>query len=166
MKNFNLPENVLIELRTKSTQINFLLERKVIQNYVIAYSLNPEHLIKLVEHKTPSLEKRIFSIKSLHNKGWKIGLRFDPIIKIKNYELIYKEFFKSVFNSLQGIKIHSVTIGSLRMPEKFLKKIKKIYPNEASSNYRSLDHKEDNVLKFCEDEVSRYIDKEKIYLNT
>ena len=38
MKNLNLPKNALIELRTKSTQINFLLERKVIQSFLIAFS--------------------------------------------------------------------------------------------------------------------------------
>jgi spore photoproduct lyase len=167
MKNLNLPQNVLIELRTKSTQINFLLERKVIQNFLIAFSLNPEYLIKLVEHKTPSLKKRIHSIKCLANKGWKVGLRFDPIIKVENYKSIYKDFFKFVFDGLQEIKIHSATIGSLRMPDTFLKKIKKLYPNELSSNYRSLDkEKNEEVITFCKDEISKYMDKQKIYLNT
>ena len=167
MKNLYLPQNVLIELRTKSTQINFLLERKVIQNFLIAFSLNPESIIKSIEHKTPSLKKRIHSIKCLANKGWKVGLRFDPIIKVNNYKSIYKDFFKFIFYSLREIKIHSATIGSLRMPDTFLKKITKLYPNESSSSYRSLDKEiNEEVTKFCMNEVSKYIDKQKIYLNT
>lgn len=165
MQNLNFPKNILIELRTKSTQINFLLKRKVNQNFLIAYSLNPESVVELIEHKTPNLAKRISSIKRLHNKGWKIGLRFDPIIRIENYEIIYKEFFKLVFNKLKNIKIHSVTIGSLRMPDRFLKKLSRLYPNEPSKNYKNSDGKEEELLIFCRNQVSNYVEKEKIYIN-
>ena len=53
------------------------------------------------------------------------------------------------------------------MPDTFLKKITKLYPNESSSSYRSLDKEiNEEVTKFCMNEVSKYIDKQKIYLNT
>ena len=53
------------------------------------------------------------------------------------------------------------------MPNTFLKKIKKLYPNEPSSSYRSLDKEiNEEVTTFCKKEVSKYMDKQKIYLNT
>ena len=55
--------------------------------------LNPEIIVKEFEQKTPTLKKRIDSIKFLQKLGWKVGLRFDPLINYSENKLIYKKFF-------------------------------------------------------------------------
>ena len=84
---------------------------------------------------------------------------------IENYEFVYKEFFKLVFQKLKNITIHSVTIGSLRMPKRFLKKLSKLYPNEPNKNYKNTDGKEEELLIFCKTQISNYVEKEKIFIN-
>ena len=58
--------------------------------------MSPNDIIDNYEHKTPSLEKRIKAIKLLQISGWKVGLRFDPVIFSENYREIYKKFFLGV----------------------------------------------------------------------
>ena len=48
-----------IELRTKSTQIRSLLDRPALPNVIVAFSLSPSDIVATLEHKTPSLEKRL-----------------------------------------------------------------------------------------------------------
>ena len=92
------PVNAHLEIRTKSTQIRSLLKRQPINNCVVAYSLSPQSIVEAIEHKTPSLEKRIEALKQLQQHGWPIGLRFDPLIAAENFEEIYGEMFDHVFN--------------------------------------------------------------------
>jgi len=79
--------NAVLELRTKSTQIRSLLARPAQDNVVVAYSLSPTNVADAVEEGAPSFAKRLEALQKLQNEGWRIGLRFDPIIWHKDYVL-------------------------------------------------------------------------------
>ena len=66
------------------------------KNVIIAYSLNPEIIVKEFEQKTPTLKKRINCINYLQKLGWHVGLRFDPLINYSKNKLTYKNFFASL----------------------------------------------------------------------
>ena len=120
---FKKNKNAVLEIRTKSIQINKILKYKSFNNCVIAFSFTPENISKLVEHKVPSVKKRIDAIKKLVEKGWKIGLRFDPIVPACNFGKIYEELFKKIANSIPEKNIHSISFGMMRFPKKMFKKI-------------------------------------------
>ena len=120
---FKKNKNAVLEIRTKSIQINKILKYKSFNNCVIAFSFTPENISKLVEHKVPSVKKRIDAMKKLVEKGWKIGLRFDPIVPACNFGKIYEELFKKIANSIPEKNIHSISFGMMRFPKKMFKKI-------------------------------------------
>ena len=120
---FKKNKNAVLEIRTKSIQINKILKYKSFNNCVIAFSFTPENISKLVEHKVPSVKKRIDAMKKLVEKGWKIGLRFDPIVPACNFGKIYEELFKKIANSIPEKNIHSISFGMMRLPKKMFKKI-------------------------------------------
>ena len=120
---FKKNKNAVLEIRTKSIQINKILKYKSFNNCVIAFSFTPENISKLVEHKVPSVKKRIDVMKKLVEKGWKIGLRFDPIVPACNFGKIYEELFKKIANSIPEKNIHSISFGMMRFPKKMFKKI-------------------------------------------
>lgn len=117
-----------LELRTKSTQIRKLLKRQPLENCVVAMSLSPEPIIAAEEHRTPSLEKRIAALKELQRAGWRIGLRFDPLIYATNFNELYGSLLSKTFKELDVTKIHSVSLGPFRLPKPFFKRMVKIYP--------------------------------------
>jgi len=161
-----------LEIRTKSTQIRNLLARPAIDNCVIAYSLSPEEVVSKEEHKTPSLAKRIAALKSLQQHGWKVGLRFDPLLKCDNHEALYGALFEHVFSELDQPSIHSVSLGPFRLPKPFFKKMIRLYPESsllaASMNMRdnmlSYDEQtESDLLNFCETRLQDYIEPEQYF---
>jgi spore photoproduct lyase len=66
----------------------------------------------------------------LQQRGWKIGIRFEPMIFEENYQQHYAELFKSIFSQIDIGKLESVSLGLFRMPENFYKNIVKLYPEE------------------------------------
>ena len=123
----NIP-NAVLELRTKSTQIRSLLKRPAQDNVVIAYSLSPERVAQEVEIGAPNLVKRIEALAKLQQNGWRIGLRFDPVIWHQDYLNDYQEMIELVFKQLDANLIDSVTLGGFRLPKGFYKTMHKLHP--------------------------------------
>ena len=164
--------DAFLELRTKSTQIRGLLDRSVLDNCIVAFSLSPDNIVKSLEAKTASLEKRIEALQKLQNKGWKIGLRFDPLIYCDSYQEDYASLFNKVFSVLDVETIHSVSLGGFRMPEKFFKNMVKLYPDEKlfASTLEENDgmvsyakELEQEMLEYCENELLKYLPREKYF---
>ena len=120
--------NAVLELRTKSTQIRSLLDRPAMQNVVIAYSLSPHEVAQAIEIGAPSLDKRLKALVKLQNQGWRIGIRFDPIIWHQDYQQQYQALVEQVFKQLDPDKIDSVTLGGFRLPKGYFKTMRSLYP--------------------------------------
>jgi len=129
LEQFSKLDNARLELRTKSTQIRPLLKRVAQPNIVVAYSLSPQAIVAGEEHGTPSLAKRIEALKALQAQGWKIGLRFDPLLYADNFENLYGEMFEQVFAALDMSRVHSVSLGVFRLPKGFHKQLIRLYPD-------------------------------------
>ena len=115
-----------LELRTKSTQVRTLLERTPLDNVVCSFSLNPREIIERYEERTPTLESRIKSISKLTSAGWRIGLRFDPVIATKNFHAIYESCFREIFEAIPVEKLDSITLGTFRLSATQHKRMRKI----------------------------------------
>ena len=122
--------NAHLELRTKSTQIRSLLGQEPVSNVVIAFSFTPQAISHALEHKVPSVAFRLNAIKRLQTAGWSIGLRLDPLIYVNDYEQQYQHLVKKIASSIDVGRIHSVSLGSFRMPKDYFKAIVKLYPDE------------------------------------
>ena len=174
LKNLKKYPNIILEFRTKSTQINFLLKRIPHPNVVLAFSISPNEIINIYENKTPKLLKRLNAIKKLQVAGWKIGLRFDPIIYCENFKRIYKNFFELIFNLIDKNQVHSITIGSFRMPKNFYTKISNLYPDKVDffmhlkEDEQKVFYKkevEDEILLFCRNSIEKHVDSSRLFVN-
>ena len=161
--------SALLELRTKSTQIRSLLNRDPMNNVVVAYSFTPAEIADVLEHKTPSIKKRVDAMVKLQNAGWKLGLRFDPLIYESDYQEKYKQLFELVFNHINIDKLHSVSLGSFRLPKEFFRAIQKLYPEETLfasplvENNGMITYQKkilDEMFTFCSDLLLNRIPKE------
>ena len=93
-------------------------------------ALQPDHISKKLEHGVPTIVKRLAAIKKLQQAGWKIGLRFDPLIYWRDYQSHYTSLFEHVFSQIDHAKLHSVSLGAFRLPKPFFEKMIKLYPDE------------------------------------
>ncbi len=127
---FEKHPNAWLELRTKSVNVSPLLKRAPFPNVVTAFSLNPEPVANSLEHKAPPVKARLAALKKLTDAGWKIGLRFDPLIYFENCVEVYEAFLDQVFASIPADSIHSITLGTFRSPKAVFKKMETLYPEE------------------------------------
>lgn len=122
--------NAWLELRTKSTQVRSLLRMQPTQNCVVAFSFTPEEISQALEHKVPPVQKRIDTMVRLQEHGWPIGLRFDPLLYHEDYRSQYTRLFAKIFQKLRPHSIHSVSIGTFRIPAPYHRKMVRLYPDE------------------------------------
>lgn len=127
---FNSLKNAVLELRTKSTNVNELLQRPAYSHCVVAFSFTPEEISREVEHKVPAVAKRLQAMKKVAEHGWPIGLRFDPLIYHPEFNLLYQQLLEDIFAVISSKSIHSVSLGPLRFPEKMYHKIVQLYPQD------------------------------------
>ena len=119
-----------IELRTKSTQIRSLLNQQPLANAVVAFSFTPDEIHAALEHRVPTVARRIASMRRLQDAGWSLGLRFDPLIYQPGYRAQYRALFEQVFSQLDSSLLHSVSLGTFRLPRSYFKNILQLYPDE------------------------------------
>ena len=119
-----------LELRTKSTQIRSLLHREPLPNVVVAFSFTPGEMHRALEHRVPTVERRLDAMAQLQQAGWLTGLRFDPLIYQDNYREQYRRLFRQVFEHLDADRLHSVSLGTFRLPRAYFKNIVQLYPDE------------------------------------
>ena len=161
-----------IEFRTKSIQKEPFLSVKPMPNVILAYSLMPELMSNSLDNKAPSISKRIRVISELASKGWKIGLRFDPLIHGENWKELYQEHLENIYNNIFLDNLHSVSFGSLRFPKRMFKDIFKLYPHEPlftspfSHNNKMISYDieiEEEMTSFCKNLSLKYINEDQIF---
>jgi spore photoproduct lyase len=164
--------NAWLELRTKSTQIRSLLNREAFSRCVVAFSLSPHDIAEKVEDKAPTLAKRLDALCKLQEHGWPIGLRFDPVLYQSDYQVQYKTFFEQVFSRISLGLLHSVSLGAFRLPEKYFKKLHKLYPEEKlfssplQTRHKMTSYKtelEQEMLAYCTQQLLTYIPPSKFF---
>ena len=165
-------DNALIELRTKSVQTRIFEKLEPISNCVVAYSLMPEELAGKLDKKAPSVSLRIAAMKKLSAMGWKIGLRFDPLIYSDNWKTKYQILFKEIYSEIKEESIHSVSLGSLRFPKTYFNKIFSFHRKEEvfsrldinGGNLVSYDKDlESEMNTFCKNELLKYCNENKVF---
>ena len=160
-----------LELRSKSSQIRSLLAMAPRGRCVCAFSLSPNTVVSAFEHRTPSLAARLAAIARLQRHGWPIGLRFDPLLPVADFEAVHSAFFDQVFAAINGRLLHSVTVGVLRLPRAQAHTIARLYPDEPlfalghSEHQGLLTYARDAnaMLEWCVERISRHVDPTTIF---
>lgn len=114
-----------IEIRTKSNQLSFLNHCQPSDNILLSFTLSPEIIQQQYEPFTPSLSQRLNAVKNALTHRFKVMLCFDPLIHIQNFQEVYSDFFEKIFKEISPASINAVSIGTFRMNNEFLKRIRK-----------------------------------------
>jgi spore photoproduct lyase len=169
---FGSHRRAILELRTKSVAIRPLLARDPIPNCIVAFSFTPESASALLEHGVPGNASRIEAASHLAERGWKVGLRFDPLLYTPTCREHYRRLFADVFASLPVGAIHSVSLGPFRLPRDYFQRMVKLYPEErlfagpldernGMVSYRR--ELEKDMETFCLEALHDHVAKERVF---
>ncbi len=117
-------QNIILELKTKSDNIKYLLENELPKNIIVTWSLNTPTIIENEEHLTAKLEKRIESARKVANKGVKVGFHFHPIVEYEGYLDEYKKIYNKLQKSFSPNEVAMVSFGTLTFIKPVLKQIR------------------------------------------
>lgn len=120
-----------IEIRTKSGNIDLWDELPVQDRVIYAFTISSEKVIEDYEHGTASMVQRIKTVQRAMETGNKARLCFDPMIYCDNWKTHYEEMLQKVYDSLDMDNIIDVSVGSFRVSQDYLKKMRKNEPGSA-----------------------------------
>jgi len=131
----SLHPTLTIELRTKSANFTKISTIPAPQNFILAWSLSPSWITDTFEHRTPRLRSRLQSMRQAIEKGWKVRLCVDPMIRIDQWEAVYGEFFREVRDTIPLNRLYDFSIGVFRVPKDSLKTMRTIQPGSSLLAY-------------------------------
>ena len=160
----SLPDNVLIETRTKSANITSLLDyakdlnwNSITQKMEIAFSLSPRIIAEKYELWTAALDEKINAISQLLEKWFRVGLRFLPLLPVENFQQIYSEFLDEIIDKVNIEKIASIAIAPLIFNQWDYNVLIKKYQNDSDFSFINNLKKNEHQLRTCSDsEISDF----------
>lgn len=122
---FATRSNALLELKTKSAQIDNLLRLDPRDRVVVSWSVNAPGIVEREEADTAPLAARVAAAAAVQAAGYKIGFHFDPLIAHDGWEEGYRVAIESIFRALDTRRVAWVSLGSLRLTPRLKAAIKR-----------------------------------------
>ena len=116
--------NVILELKTKSKNINWLLQNDYPSNIICTWSLNPQIIIDHEEHLTASLNQRIEAAKKIRDKGRLVGFHFHPIVHYDQWSEDYRNIGERLQATFDSREVALVSLGTLTFTKSVMKTIR------------------------------------------
>lgn len=116
--------NVILELKSKSDNISFLLENEIPRNIICTWSLNTPTIIHNEEHLTASLEQRIAAARALADKDILVGFHFHPIVVYENYLNEYASVYQKLLDTFSPNEVVLVSFGTLTFIKPVIAKLR------------------------------------------
>ncbi|MBQ6017742.1 MAG: radical SAM protein [Clostridiales bacterium] len=161
-------DDILVELRTKAApEIT-----DDIPNVIYAFTLSPEEVVTKYERYTAPVSARINAAAKALEKGARVRLCFDPVIRIPDYKEAYKKLIEDTANRIDLNRLTDVSVGTFRISADYLGKMRKAYPDSEIAWYPyavkdGVAQYEPNTDKEMQDYVlgllEKYIGREKIF---
>ncbi len=116
--------NVILELKTKSDNVGYLLQSDYPPNIITTWSLNPQIIIQSEERLTASLQERLEAAQKIHDKGRLVGFHFHPMIWFSEWQEAYKEVFDELLRRFDPSRVAMVSLGTLTFIKPVMKKLR------------------------------------------
>jgi spore photoproduct lyase len=117
--------NILLELKTKSTNIGYLLKHETPPNLVCSWSLNTPVIIRAEEHGTPSLAARLRAARRLAGHGIKVAFHFHPLFLYKGWEADYAGVARLVQEYFEPVQVLFISFGTLTLIKPAIRAIRR-----------------------------------------
>ncbi len=125
--------NLLLELRTKSAEVDGLLDLPHEGRTVVSWSLNPGEVIRREEYRTAPLAVRIEAMGKVIEAGYPVALHFDPMIYYPDWRSGYRDLVERVFAIVRPERVAWISIGSLRFNPEMKRKMEDSYPGSRAT---------------------------------
>ncbi len=125
VETFARQSNCLLELKTKTINVDSLLTIEHNEKTVLSWSVNTPVVIREQERGTTSLAARLRTARQCQEKGFQLAFHFDPLVIYPGCEAEYEKVVDDIFAHVSPEHIVYISLGSFR----FMPKLKPIVEN-------------------------------------
>jgi spore photoproduct lyase len=123
--------NLMLELKTKTDEIDNLLTVDPQGRTVVSWSLSPTRVFTSSEHRTAAPQSRIKAARRVLDAGYQVGFHLDPLIAYPGAEEDYLDLLDCVFDEIPAKAIAFFSIGGLRMTPALWSTARRRFPADA-----------------------------------
>ncbi|MCH7923226.1 MAG: DNA photolyase [Nitrospinae bacterium] len=106
--------NAILELKTKTTLVEPLLDLDHAGRTVVAWSLNPDEIVRREELKTAGLEERLEAAARVQAAGYLVAFHFDPLVHYHGWKAGYQAVVARLAEAVDPRGVAWVSLGGLR----------------------------------------------------
>jgi spore photoproduct lyase len=106
--------NAVLELKTKTVQVDLLEKLDHGGRTIVAWSLNPAEMIDREEGAASSLGKRLEAAKRCQDWGYRLAFHFDPLLAYPKWKDGYGEVVDRLFSAVDPNNVAWISLGTLR----------------------------------------------------
>lgn len=108
--------DVYLEVKTKVADTSPVLGMEPVERIIMAWSLNPDSLIRKEEKGAASLGERLEAAREAQRHGHPVAFHFDPLLRFDGWEGAYREVVKRLGEAVDLSRAFWVSLGSFRFP--------------------------------------------------
>lgn len=167
-------DNIMIEFKTKSNNVDHILDIENKGNTVIAWSLNTIRNIRESEFDTATLDERLSAAKKAQDAGYLLAFHFDPIIIYDGHETDYLDVIEKIAEFVNPDGIAWISLGCFRYASSFKDVMSEKFTNETltleemfpglDGKYRYIKNKRINIFSKMLNKIRSYTEKPFVYL--
>jgi spore photoproduct lyase len=116
--------NVLLEFKTKSDNVRYLIENEVPPNIVCSWSMNTPTIIDNEEHFTANLERRLFAARQVADRGIKVAFHFHPMVYYEGWREDYIALAGRIVGAFTPSEVAFMSLGSVTLTKPVIRKIR------------------------------------------
>lgn len=144
---FKTLPNAVLELKTKTDNVEHLLDLDHGRRTVVSWSVNPPEVVARDELKTAKLEERLAAASLVSRRGYPVGFHLDPMIHYPGWREGYAFLIDALFDQVPPESIAWISLGSLRFPPEMKTTMEARFPR-SELRYGELVHGDDGKMHY------------------
>ena len=125
---FAAQANAILELKTKTAQVDLLEKMDHRGHTIVAWSLNSPQVITKDEAGAATLEERLEAAQRCQEWGYRVAFHFDPLLAYAEWQQGYREVVDRLCSSVDPEGIAWISLGTLRFMRSLKTVIQQRYP--------------------------------------
>jgi spore photoproduct lyase len=120
--------NALLELKTKTAEVDELVALDPKDRVVVSWSLAPPAAVALAEAGTAPVAARLAAARRVVAAGYKVGVHLDPVIEHPGWEEGYRDLVDAIVRAVPVARLAWVSLGALRLSPGLRARIRARFP--------------------------------------
>jgi DNA repair photolyase len=128
---FSKRKNAVLELKTKTDNIQALLSIPGRDRIIVSWSLNSPEISAENEHRAASIRKRLEAARQCQHEGFVLGFHFDPLVFHEDWRKGYLKTIELMDKYIDPKGIIWISLGSFR----FMPQLKRVIQRRHARNH-------------------------------